>query len=397
MSPLRPKLGYFALAGINSIATTWYFYYVYFFTEKTFGFTKVQNLFLATGLGLAYGLSCIVGGRFAQRRGYINALRFGWAVMAAGGAAGAIVEPLGLHLALMGISAFGMAFTWPALEGLVSEGETRVSLQRNIGAYNLVWAGAGAAAYFCGGAMLNALGYRAVFFVPAAIYTLQFLSTFALPKHAPVSTPAALNSSQEAAQFDREHERELKQSPVSPARFLQMAWLANPFAYLAINTVVAVIPALARRLDLSVAWAGVFCSVWLLVRTAGFGLLWRWKGWHYRFRWLAGAYALMTVSFVTLLLAPNLWVILAAQVVFGLTLAMMYYSSLYYSMDVGETKGEHGGVHEAMIGIGSGVGPAVGAMGAHFFPRTPGASACAVGVLLAAGFVALLWVRWRRE
>ncbi len=39
-----------------------------------------------------------------------------------------------------------------------------------------------------------------------------------------------------------------------------------------------------------------------------------------------------------------------AQIAFGISVGLIYYSSLFYSMDVGETKGEHGGLHEAMIG-----------------------------------------------
>src|SRR6185503_20347508 len=96
-----------------------------------------------------------------------------------------------------------------------------------------------------------------------------------------------------------------------------------------------------------------------------------WPGWHYRFRWLAAAYVTMTSSFVTLLLAPNLWLVIAAQIAFGLALGLIYYSSLYYSMDVGETKGEHGGFHEAMIGLGSCAGPAVGAASLYFAPGNP--------------------------
>ena len=98
-------------------------------------------------------------------------------------------------------------------------------------------------------------------------------------------------------------EREL--NPIARA-FLKIAWLANPFAYLAITTVIAVIPSLARELKLSPMFAGFFCSVWLFVRVGAFALLWIWPGWHYRFRWLLGAYAAMIGSFALMLLARNL-------------------------------------------------------------------------------------------
>ena len=122
-----------------------------------------------------------------------------------------------------------------------------------------------------------------------------------------------------------------------------MAWLANPFAYVAINTVVAIVPSLGRKLDLSPAMAGFFCSIWFFARLGTFLVLWLWTGWHYRMRWFLGAYLLLVGSFAALLLVPKLLVWSFAQVTFGLALGFFYYSSLYYSMDVGEAKGEHGG------------------------------------------------------
>ena len=105
----------FILEGINSFATTLYFYYIYFFTEKQFGFTKMQNLLLAAAIGLTDGIASILGGKFAQRRGYFAALKAGYAIMAVTIGAGAFVSSLPLHLLIMFVGACGMALTWPAL------------------------------------------------------------------------------------------------------------------------------------------------------------------------------------------------------------------------------------------------------------------------------------------
>jgi MFS family permease len=384
----------FVLEGINSFATTLYFYYIYFFTERQFGFTRMQNLLLAAGIGLTYGIASIVGGKFAQRRGYFAALQTGYAIMAVSIGAGAFVGALSLHLLIMFVGACGMALTWPALEALVSEGVSRRELQRNVGIYNLVWGGLGAVAYFCGGALYKAAGFGAMFIVPAIIHLLQLVACIALQRsltNEPVAPPQAAPS-----ELGREeHDYEGRRLPVSPRTFLRMAWLANPFAYLAINTVIAVVPSLAGELHLSVGQAGVFCSVWLFVRTGSFLLLWIWPGWHYRFRWLAGAFLLMMASFVTVLVANDLWMVVAAQIGLGFALGLIYYSSLYYSMDVGDSKGEHGGFHEAMIGAGSCAGPAIGAAGAYFFPEAPDASTWTPAGLLVVGLVGLMWLRWR--
>jgi MFS family permease len=120
--------------------------------------------------------------------------------------------------------------------------------------------------------------------------------------------------------------------------------------------------------------------------------LWQWTGWHYRFRFLASGFALLAGSFVAVLIAPTLWMAIVAQIVFGVSCGLMYYSSLFYSMDVGEARAEHGGLHEAAIGAGICAGPAVGAASLQFFPHSPQASAVAVSGLLAVGFIALMTI-----
>ena len=84
-----------------------------------------------------------------------------------------------------------------------------------------------------------------------------------------------------------------------------------------------------------------------------------WTGWHYRFRWLLAAFiGLVAVVSRVLMLAGQFWLVLVAQTHSSVRpIGLIYYSSLFYSMDVGEAKGEHGGLHEAAIGLGICAGP----------------------------------------
>jgi MFS family permease len=191
--------------------------------------------------------------------------------------------------------------------------------------------------------------------------------------------------------------REGYASPISPAIFLKMAWLANPMAYLALNTVIATIPTLARHFQFTPMQAGFVCSIWLFSRAGAFVFLRLWPGWHYRFRFLAGSHIALILSFAAILLVRDIWVLIAAQIVFGLAIGLIYYSSLFYSMDVGETKGEHGGIHEAAIGAGNATGPAMAAAALAFFPKFPGSGAAADCVLLLLGLGGLYWMRFRRR
>ena len=393
LSP-RLKTVVFVLEWLNAIATTYYFYDIYFFTEAKFGFDKLHNLLLAAGLGLAYMFASILGGRFAQSAGYLRAFKSGQLIMAAGLAAGSQLQDLRGHLAVMFVCVVGMGMTWPALQALVSEGEPRERLQNMVGLYNVVWSLGGAMAYLTGGAMMETFGLRSLFLVPAAMAAVQLaLAVWLESRMACRPAPATSEMSAEANKIEAETDR--VRSPVSPKTFLRMAWLANPFAYLAINTVIAVSPSLANTLSLSPRYAGYFCSIWMFTRAAAFALFWLWPGWHYRFRWLLNSHLGMIVSFILILLSPNLAVLVAAQIGFGICIGLIYSSSLFYSMDAGETKGLHGGFHEAAIGAGSCAGPAVGAAALYLSPANPNHSTFAVAALLFVGLSGLIWLRTR--
>ena len=177
---------------------------------------------------------------------------------------------------------------------------------------------------------------------------------------------------------------------LSPRSFQRMAWLANPFACVAAFTLLAMIPELARRMGLSTTMAGLFCSIWFFARLVAFVVMWQWPGWHYRFRWLLAGYLLLIMGFATVLTADGLLWLGVGQVAFGLAVGVLYYASLFYSMDVGEARAEQGGIHEAMMGAGNFVGPGIGALSLLIAPHSPPAGVWSVSGVLAIGFVVLL-------
>lgn len=386
------KLGYFTLEAVNSFAGTFYLFYLFFLTSAEFGFTTRDNLLLTAAYGFFYTIASWQGGRFTQRFGYLNALKIGFAGMAVGLSIGLIVPGvLGQVLALIGWT-LPCCLIWPSLEALVTEGEDYEGTARMVGCYNVVWSAASAVAFFSGGWLWDKFGKHGLYGICIALMIGQFLFTLWLARSAK-KIPHPTKPKTEPA-----HQPEaaaLRQS-LPPKRFLQMAWLANPFAYVAINTVGAVIPQLAQKFQLSPTQSGMFCSLWFFVRAFSFIGLWHWTGWHYRFRWLLAAFLGLIFGFITMMVATQLWLVLVAQLVFGAAIGLLYYSSLFYSMDVGDTKGEHGGLHEAAIGIGICAGPAVGAAALTASTQIANVGTWAVSGLLAAGLGGLIWLRGRK-
>ncbi|HEX3628629.1 MAG TPA: hypothetical protein VH280_24735 [Verrucomicrobiae bacterium] len=385
------KFSVFTLEGLNSFATVFYFNYLYFWMRDQYGFGNRQNLELAASLGLVYTFAAWQTGKFAQRRGYFAALKTGYVIMplalAGGLAVGRLWSYAWAEVGIAIVVTIGMCFIWPTLEAFVSEGETAERLPRVVGIYNVVWALTAALAYFIGGSLIKVFGYQIIFALPLAIILGMLALTYWLQGHAAEMARQAVESAG--------HEPAQPHQPASPQAkvFLRMAWLANPFAYIAIQTLIAVIPGIAAKFHLSPMAAGFACTLWYFVRVASFVVLWHWTGWHYRFHWLAAAFVALIVSFAAIVMAPNLVVLVVAQFFLGGAIGLMYYSSLFYSMDAGDTKGEHGGIHEAAIGMGNCIGPAIGALSLRFLPHANSAG-IAVSILLLCGFIALL-VIWK--
>ncbi|HUC85935.1 MAG TPA: MFS transporter [Candidatus Acidoferrales bacterium] len=379
----------YTIEGINSFATAVYCNYLYFFFRDTFGFSDRGNLLLAAMAGFVYMIAAWQAGRFAQRRGCFTAMKLGFTIMAAALAAGLIWRSLAGQIAVAVAVFGGTCFIWPSVEALVSEGDTPEHVPHAVGLYNITWALSNATAFFIGGSVIKKFGYEAMFSVPLALILLQLAVTFWLEKvHArlPVSAgPASAPA---------------KPSEAIAARarnFQRMAWVANPCAYVAINTLIAVLPGVAEKLHLSTMLAGFALSVWCFARFATFIVLWRWTGWHYRFRWLVAAFALLIASFATILVTSSLSVVVLAQLVFGVAIGLIYYSSLFYALDASQTKGEQGGLHEAAIGVGNCLGPAIGASALWLAPANSGMGAWAVSGLLLLGLGGMVMMRQRRH
>jgi predicted MFS family arabinose efflux permease len=385
--PQKFRAACYTIEGINSFAVVIYFNYLYFFFRDQFGFNDRQNLLLAALIGLVYTFASWQAGKLAARFGYFNALKFGFGLMTVGLAAGLLLHSVAAEIVTACIANIGMCFIWPTIEALVSAGDTPDHVPHAVGIYNITWATTNAAAFFIGGTLIEKFGFHSIFYVPLTLAIGQFGLVFWLEKLHVNLPPAPAETKPPPPDPNRP-------SPARAKVFLRMAWLANPFAYVAINTLLAVLPGIAAKFELSPMFAGFACSLWCFVRLGAFVVLWRWTKWHYRFRWLVTAFGLLIVSFAAILVAPSLALVLAAQIIFGGAIGLIYYSSLFYSMDASETKSEHGGIHEAAIGVGNCVGPAVGAASLQLFPQYTHNGAIAVSILLLCGFGGLLTI-WK--
>lgn len=395
MFGLGHKWVFYTLEWLNAFACSYYFNYLFFFLRDTFGFGNRENLAICAFHGLVYAIGSWQGGKFIKKVGQTRALKMGFIGMALFLGAGVYLSSFLPFIFFIIIGwTLSMCLIWPAIESLVSDNEPQEKVPSMVGIYNVVWAAGSAVSYFIGGAIYENFGKLSLFWFPPLIHIGQLIIlNLALAKYKN-STSTPVPSSQQLVATSKKKVQDKKIAE----RFLKMAWIANPFAYVAMNTILAVIPELAKRHGLNPTESGLFCSIWFFSRFAAFVILWRWEGWHYKFRWMVSAYVMLIGGFVAMLIAKHLLIIAVAQIVFGWAVGLFYYSSLYYAMDVGEAGAEHGGLHEAAIGLGIFMGPAIGAASLYLVPHKVHVSTYTIAALLTASFVylAINHAKWKK-
>ncbi|MCS6949739.1 MAG: MFS transporter [bacterium] len=366
----------------QSVATTMILYGQPYYAKQSLGWSPATIALTQAAIGMLTAISSVLGGRVIERRGCCASLRLGLYGLIAGSLAGwTLPEGWNMVVAIVLVAGF-QGFIWPAIEAAITRGEPQERVQHLVGMYNIGWSGASGLAFFLTTPAMSAFGLRAMYALPLMLYLFNlFLVRKVLPDYDSIPDEHHTVVDPEGVEL----------TPQQRHAFRLLGWLASPMAYVAINVIVTYNPAVAQRIGVSFATASSWFSLWFYVRMVAFDLLRRWSGWHYRPSLLFAAFGVTMLSFAGMMLAPSLTVHLVAQVLFGLSIGLLYQSSLFYSMAGSAEKGTHGGFHESFIGLGIATGASMAFVGNRLAPQHPGLS---VGLVWAVMAVALL-AMWR--
>jgi hypothetical protein len=162
-----------------------------------------------------------------------------------------------------------------------------------------------------------------------------------------------------------EHDEAMSQASVGPeyAHLLRSARVLLPLSYVLGSALGPLLPYLFARLKVEAFWETPATASWMTTRVVVMLVMWRVGFWHGRWGTLLLGGLSMTAGFAVIVTAPHLVFVLAGFVGFGLGMAVVYYSALYYAMAVGHAQIDAGGRHEALIGVGYSLGPAAGLIG----------------------------------
>lgn len=389
MSDTRPKLPllqYFLLEGVNAFNGTIFLYCIFFWTSRRFGYSASDNLFLTATHGLTYIVATRFGGRLSDRLGYDRMLSFCFLGMAATLLLGWIPSWWGTPFVVMMAYSFFIGPTWPTLEAVVLHCPGKTSVPNRLGFYNISWALGDAVGFACG-ALLFPWHPDSVLWVPGILHAVKWVWLTFGPRDRSVGGTTAMEMPHRGDDVPRPTKR----------RFMLTAWVANSLGYLMIAGLQTLSPQIGEGLGISDAGMILLGTAPLFARTASFVLWWKWEGWHYRMAWTQWALWLTPVALGLAFFSHSLVVVGMALFFFGALHGLTYSGSLYYSMDYGENKGDFGGLHEGIIGIGILVGSLLAAFAAVQAGPAGGVTGAKLTILLLPVLVGIVTLRWAWE
>lgn len=395
-SRLPPVARLFTVEGMCSIGGNLLQIGIFFYTARRFGWGLKENFTLATVQGIVYVVGAMLAHGLATRVGARRALVVQLAALTLIALAPVVNGSSAVVVAALLAYTFIIGLVWPMIESLVATGVADPhDLSRRMAAYNVVWAGTAALTLAVNGAIIEYWPVG-VFVITAVMHGLSALlllpglrnasPTDATPEATTTTTHPHLNPEPEL----------LRVRTVA----LWLSRISVPASYALVYALSALLPSLETIKQLP-TWAATLAgSVWLMSRWLTFLMLGFSTWWHTRPRALLVAAWVMLAAFAAVAWQPSravgqhalvvdiAWLVLC-QILIGLAIGLIYSASLYFGMVLSEGSTEHSGYHEALIGLGSILGPGAGAFAQWLQPGHVGPGVIAVaGVLLLSTIVA---------
>jgi hypothetical protein len=236
------------------------------------------------------------------------------------------------------------------VESYVSAGRAPKQLLPLLGRYNVTWATAGFVAIGVTGVIVGSGVPSLFFWLPALLNVLAIALAFRLPRR-----PLHLDHSH--PERPAEHELASMRALLGSARWSMTG------SYALLYVLAPLMPSLLAALSLPVTLATPVASILDAVRVVSFGIFGAYAGWHGKRLPLWVTLAALPAGFLLTLLGNSLPLVILGEVIFGTAAGFAYTAALYYALVSENASVDAGGAHEALIGIGIGLGPLSGLAG----------------------------------
>lgn len=336
-----------ALTFLCSLGTGILWNALYFIAEREYGFTQRDSLLLAFLNGVLYTFVAMRAGptvRFLERHMSARSA-LGLVLLVQAAMAPLVLIP---SVAVLWVSAIAMtalgALQWPIVQAYLAAGRHGADMRNAIGWWNASWMLATAIGLALAGPLEAAqlTRWAIPMLLPVNLLALVFLAQF--PKR-----PASHDAHEQA-----------RHVPPTYRPLLAAARVLHPMGYLVIGALSPILPFLFEKLATPASMQAPLGATWHVARFLAVILLWQTAFWHGRAASLIAAGVLLTAGFACAVAAPNEWGIALGLFALGLGQGTIYYSAIYYGLAVGAAEVDAGGIHEALVGAGYFMGPALG-------------------------------------
>lgn len=374
----------FTVEGLGSIGGNLMQVGIFFYTNRRFGWGLKENFTLAAAQGVVYTGFALTAQQLARRFEPRNVVAALYGILSLISLSTLLSRtPSGVVAAILAYTAL-VAAGWPILESMVSTGVSPQALGKRISAYNVVWAGTGALIIAVNGTIIDHWP-SGVFVLTALVHGIASLLivSAARGEHNRAAAPPLPSST---AHLNPEPELQRLRTLA-----LWLSRISMPAGYALIYSLSALLPSLPPMQSISTTTATLIACTWLASRWVTFFALGQHTWWHTRPRVLLIAAWVMLVAFGVIAWQPSTllgglaidlaWLVLC-QAVLGVALGLIYSASLYFGMVLSEGSTEQSGYHEALIGLGSILGPGAGALAQWLRPGDTRFGVLAVSAVL---------------
>lgn len=345
-----------AITFVSSIGTGVVTNGVFFLTKSGFGFSDLDNYWLALALGVTYILAARFSHaavEFLNRRGLSTRGVMVWTLSLMGALSvlpyfATRLGPSGSWLVWAMVVLYSplTGVLWPVVESFLSGARQGEELRKAAGIWNATWSGAIIVSYF-GMSGLVEKWPSLVVLALGVMHVLTVAWVMKLPREPGAHAP--------------EHH---EPHPPIYATLLTTFRTLLPTGYIMLSAMSPYLPGAMKRMGVGPTAAVQLAASWLVARAITFWLMGRARSWHGKWWPAVVGATLVFAGFGVTVVTPGFLketagvaVQVAGLVVFGVGMAIVYSGAVYYALEVGRAEVEAGGTHESLVGVGYTIGP----------------------------------------
>ncbi len=348
------------------------------------------------GLGFASALCYVIltpiFGKLVDRIGYRYLLLFGALTYFLSSLALSLsskIYQLFLFIAFVGIAE---AMFWPSFEVWLTQMRMRESLLKRVSFFNISWCLGLGIGSLIAGILFEAYSHLPFYFASFLSLATIFLIVGKLRK----KKRDALSTDSGGKRIENNSSLDSSSSGQNAPFYLYIGWVANFANYFCIGMIRYLFPKLSIHIGIKPSIIGVLLFTVAFFQTVAFYMLGKTERWHYKGTPLILSQLLVIFGLVLIFLGSTVISFLIAFMFIGLGGGLVYFSSIFYSLNNLEGKGQKSGIHEAVLGTGLLLGSLVGgAIAEAFTLRSP--YVLAIFVIGAAICVETLLIKNRKK